>query len=184
MPASITNVEQVATNAWRYTFTGADEYHGTIRGESVFSNREEDEYIAENVVLDGDTPSSTPPVLELLDQDDYDAGTRAATYEYPQFAWLQWRGDLTADNYVVEYYRDGVWVTYRTVPETREGYYRMRTPFLEDNTTQQWRVTPYDAHGNAGTATNIEWMHICTPEMPAHTITYDAGTGYVTVASA
>lgn len=182
MAASITDIIKIGTATYRFEYTGADAYYAALDGEELFSNRTETDYTHGAAIVEtiGTTPTQAPAV-EILDQDDYDAGTRTVSQQYPPFAFIQWRGSKQARYYLVEYYSGSTWVSYRKMGETGEGYYRVRTPKLVDGSTQQWRVTGYDEFDNAGNTSTFEWVHICVPDAPDVAITYNESTGDVEV---
>lgn len=97
-----------------------------------------------------------------------------------------WRRDSDAALYVIEEYVSAVWTERaRIVPDEALDWLAYATGALTDETVAIWRVTPYDAAGNAGTAVSFSALMVRHPDVPNVEFTYNgAGTPTVTIAAA
>jgi len=77
------------------------------------------------------------------------------------------------------------WTTFATVRDDGRSHFAQRTPRLTTLTYYWFRVTPRTRAGNEGTAATYGPAYIvCKPAWPDVTLTYDDGTGQVTIAAA
>lgn len=113
-----------------------------------------------------------------------DSATDVIEPVYPGRVTLGWEAGEAVDYYLIEEYVDAAWVTRARVDESGHGYYTWLSRYLEDCTTYEFRVTAYGTNGVAGTPrTTFTGLMVRQPDMPTNAITYDAGTGRITVAA-
>lgn len=128
--------------------------------------------------------------LEVQDttDEDYDPITNApAGYPARRTIWWVRSADSDVERYLVEQQKDGgAWSTIGTVPHVDGQWsYQFLSPRLTDLSSYAWRVTPYDAALNAGTAVTLDTVKVVrTPDAPAFTATFNAGPTTVTLAAA
>jgi hypothetical protein len=104
---------------------------------------------------------------------------------FPAVAVLGWPADPDAVRYLVEEYVDAAWVERDMLyAQTDEPWIAWTSRVLEDVTTHQFRVTAYDAAGNASTALALSVFMVRAPEPPAVTYVYNPDDGTLTVAAA
>jgi len=102
---------------------------------------------------------------------------------------LWWIRSLASDvdHYRVEQRKDGgTWAEVGSVPVVPHRWaYWFETPRLADLSEYEWRVTPVDGAGNAGTAIAVEARKMVRhPDAPRFAVTYNPGTSKVTFADA
>lgn len=178
MAITLNEPVQVGAGLWLLTWTsdvGAP--YRVYRDGVIVSTQESAEYYAS--VDDGDVP-----VIEVLDAD-----TESPSDAHPPKILLGWQRDADAVWYLVEEYSGGEWTERaRIVPASLPGvspaWLAYSTGTVADVTSHQWRVTPYDAAGNAGTALSFTTLMVRYPDPPAVTFSYDSGTAKVTIAAA
>lgn len=164
--------------AWRYAWSGTSPFYVYRDGKNVFgiSSTTKTEWIFEN------RDPYEPPVVEVIDSTETTADVEQV--EHPPYAILQWRGAANAVQYVLQEYDSdtGLWKTWQSVRETGAGYYSFQTPVLDDQTTHTWRVVAMDAAENESYIVHTLYM-VRNPDPPTIDISYDAGTGDVTVSA-
>lgn len=180
MAASITDVVKIGTLAWKYYFTGADEYT-VMRDGYIAQTGESDAYIAE-WAEDSTEHQAEAPQIEVVDSDDGTDGLVQTTY--PPLLTLQFRGRSTNLYYAIEYSIDNGsnWVASGTQREDGSGYYQVRTTALPAIDIL-FRITPYDSTGTAGVPLEYSTFHYAAPDPPVLQFNYNAGTHTVTVDS-
>jgi len=136
---------------------------------------------ATEYIIEETGAANEPPAIEVLDSSP---GATAEQELYPPLLILQWRGVDGVDRYQIQEKVFGTWTTRHTVLETGLGYYQYKTPALADVTLAKWRVRAIDEWDNPSAALNFDAFIVSNPEPPAITMTYDSGTGLVTIASA
>jgi hypothetical protein len=120
----------------------------------------------------------SPPDLEILSD-----GATAENSLYPPRYRLQWRGLQGAAAYVIERYEGSEWITKATIAETLKGSYSWLTPALEDEASEQWRVSASDIAGNVGTPITFTFTVVRNPGAPAVVFSIDS-SGDVVVGAA
>lgn len=115
------------------------------------------------------------PMIQVLDA----AGE--PTYAAPGRFWLSWYPDSDAEYYLVEEAPQGVFSEVKRVTESGLGFYRCLTRWLSDGYDGQFRVTPVDAAGNAGTALVFVVTQVRHPDVPKVSYSYDPVTAKVTI---
>jgi len=172
----IIDVEKIGAQSWRYTWAeGLSPYSIWYKG-ILWDRVDATEYIIEETGA-----ANEPPAIEVLDSSP---GATAEQELYPPLLILQWRGVDGVDRYQIQEKVFGTWTTRHTVLETGLGYYQYKTPALADVTLAKWRVRAIDEWDNPSAALNFDAFIVSNPEPPAITMTYDSGTGLVTIASA
>jgi len=164
---------EVALNQWRVNWS-------SDQTNPVFQVWFEGEIIYQGPGTTTVVDTTTEPHIEVTE----DHGATAVLQEtYPGRVLIQWFEVTGADYYLIEQ-NDGGWTTLAQVGESGRGNYQYETGFLADVTSHQFRVTPYDSAGNAGTAAVLSVLIVRNPSPPDVTYTYSSGTGLVTVAAA
>lgn len=115
-------------------------------------------------------------VVEILDTD---ADPSPA---FPAVLTLGWLRDPDAASYKLEQWDGSAYVEYCTQAATLDTWQTFTTPALSDEAVAQWRITPYDAAGNAGTPTVCSALIVRYPDVPVVEYSYAQATGVVTVA--
>lgn len=118
----------------------------------------------------------------------YDPIANAPTM-YPSRRTLCWIRSADTD---VAYYRieenqdSGGWSEVARVRHSEDQWeYRWTTARLDDLSDYEWRVTPYDRAGNAGTAVSLGAETIVRrPDAPLIAAAWDNGTAHVTISEA
>ena len=132
-------------------------------------------------IEDGESPDL------WLNDDPALAWGNDADFTSPQ-AKLQWFLDESAANnydYVlVEENIATVWTQRAKIHVSTLAWYTFWSRFLEDDTSHQFRITPYAKDGNAATATAITVHVVRIPDAPSVTITYNAVGRTLTIAAA
>jgi hypothetical protein len=95
---------------------------------------------------------------------------------------LGWRRDPDAALYLVEQWDGAAYVEYARQAATAAPWQQFTTPALADEAVAQWRVTPYDAAGNAGTPTVSSALIVRYPDVPTVEYSYAAAGRLVTIA--
>ena len=101
-----------------------------------------------------------PPPLEIVDDQ---SGVVADNEQYPPYAVLQWREVTGAFAYIVQQYKNGIWVDIKTIMDSSSGYYWFNTQTLTDGTTNQFRIYASDDIGNTGTPISFNFVIMCNP---------------------
>jgi hypothetical protein len=174
--ATWTKITKVGTNDWLFEFAAGANQQVIDRG-IVLRDLESDE--TEYRVSNSD--ADEPPPLELFNTSTGDITTTSLNHS-PR-ATLQWRGLTTARRYKVQQYVDAAWTTIGHQFETGCGYYHWLTDPLADATTHQFRVVIVDERGYEGDPIPFDFFMCCHPASPDIVMTYDSGTGDVTVAA-
>ena len=133
----------------------------------------------------------TSDQVEIVCQDTTDAEydpVANAPAGWPATKTLFWvaSADTDVDHYLVEQQKDAEgWVELGTIEDDGSWWYTLRTPRLTDLASYQWRITPYDRTGNAGTATTIG-PETCVrrPDAPDFAVAYSGATERVTFSEA
>lgn len=120
-------------------------------------------------------PPTDYPFIEVLD--DADA---IPTIAFPGRMTLHWQSISGAGSYVIEEYDSPDWVVRDTIAEDGRGAFRWISRWLEDSTTHQFRVTPYDISGNAGTALEFSFPMARHPDAPTVGLSVNVGTRKLT----
>lgn len=145
----------VGSTSWRISWTAG-------AGESA------DVYVDGVLVV---STNATDCIVGLDDSAVVDvvlAGTEPAE-AFPRRLTLAWAGDADAAEYRIEEYVGTTWTWRQTVANDGRAYFSWKTRVLEDETTHQFRITPYDAAGNAGTAETLSTLMVRVPDVPSVT---------------
>jgi hypothetical protein len=170
-----TTITKAGPYAWRYDYTGTapfDLYHD---GRVIAAQTTDT-----SIVLNGDDDEE-PPALEIVDAD---ATATPQSVRYSPLYVGQFRGDAAMAYYAIEQYIGSAWTQIREIPEDGNGgYRRFEVGPLDDVTTHRFRVTPYDGGDNAGYPLVLEVFMRRNPPEPSVSVTYDSGTGDITIAA-
>jgi len=180
MATTYTAISRTAPRSWKYQWSGTSPFYVYRDGGNVFGigTTTQTSWIFEG------QDDKEPPVVEVIDSTE--STSIIEQLNNPPFAILQWREATGAAYYVVQQYDTsngaGFWRSWVTVNENGRGYYNYRTAVLDDVTTASWRIAAYDL---AGGVTYITFsMFVCrNPEPPSIDISYNAGTGLLTVSA-
>ena len=179
MASSITSITKPAAYHWQYTWSGTAPFYVYSAGELVL-----DATTLTTWIFQGDS-NTEPPVVEV--RDSTEAESTISQIVNPQYAIFQWYQASNAAQYVVqESSTDGgatVWTTRRTLFEDGSEYYTFQTPVLDDVTTATWRVAAVDTQSNY-TVIQYQVFMVRNPDPPEITLSYDNGTGLLTVSAA
>jgi hypothetical protein len=173
MTVSVDEPIQVGTNTWELRWSSDVEdaqYRVYRNGRLVMQTRRSSAVFA--------MPAGEPHMIEILDS----VADVPKKYGRP-FAHLGWSATATATHYIVEQYVDDEWVLVATVQETGKQRWHSLLSALADDTTHQFRVTAVSRAGT-GTPTTVSYTLVRAPDPPYVDVTYDSGTGNVTVAAA
>lgn len=191
MAEIITAVDKVGAQEWRYRWSGTGPYDVWTNGQLLFAATTLEELVLRNespmtlgVIPTPPAAVTEPDAIEVIDLATETSAADAQSSLYPPYAILQWRGVAGVDHYRIEAFEDAAWVQKRRINETGNGYYMLKTRPLADDTTHQWRVIAVDARGYESTAVQLDIFMVRNPAPPDITITYDSGTGRVTIADA
>ncbi len=168
-------VKKLGTRTWQYQWTGTAPFDVYQDGEKIFDQTTLTETILKSA------SDVEPPVLEVVDAD---TTTIAESLTHSPRSTIQWRGDTGARFYLVQENVSSVWTTRTVLSESGRGYYQFTTGALADVTTAQWQVVIVDQVGNESLGLPFDVFPVRNPPAPDITISYDSGTGNVTVAAA
>lgn len=178
MASAITNVLKVGPAAWRYMWSGTSPYWVYRYGMALLQETTLTQLIVES------TNDYEPPPIEV--RESAEAESTIEQLNNPPYATLQWFMAANAQEYVVQQQvtEGGVstWKTLRVLFERGHGYYALATPVLDDVTTHTFRVVAVDAQGNQNPI-NFSLFMTRNPDPPAVAMSYDAGTGLLTVSA-
>lgn len=124
-------------------------------------------------------PVGESPMFEVLD--------KAGAIPSPAFSGrvtLNWLAVPNATRYVVEEYYSAVWTERATVRSESRSAFKWGTRVLENATTHQFRVTPYDAAGNSVTALTYSFLMARHSDVPEVELAYSNSTHKLTIAAA
>lgn len=158
-------VTRLDPGSWRFTWPVGTPPYGVWYASRLLAT-----VATETYDYDKGDHEDTPPGLEIVN-----AGDVAKNSLHMAYMLLQWRGNQNADFYIVEQYISGVWTVVATVPEDARGYYRWRSPALDDVTTYQFRVSATDVVGNMGTAITFTTEVCRVPAPPRVVVTLSGG---------
>jgi hypothetical protein len=97
---------------------------------------------------------------------------------------LTWWPSPLAVIYRVEQYIDYMWVTLAEIPDRGEAFFEFVTEPLADDTQHQFKVIPIHASGAEKPELLITHQMVRAPDPPDVTVTYQDGSGKVTIAEA
>lgn len=125
--------------------------------------------------------------IDTTSPDAFDVQANAPT-AYPARRELWWTRSQDADVafHRVKQQREAEgYETIEDVAVSEDWAYRLITPRLDDLTNYDWRVVPVDAAGNEGTALALGPEKIVRkPDAPNYSVSFDGGTGRITVSAA
>lgn len=179
MASTLNPPVKVANSGYRYTWSGTEPFDVfDIRGQYVFLGTAATEW----TVTSDD--AEEPPSIVVADSTetltDYDA------YKYNRRPRIQWRGNTTAEYYKVERYNGSTWDEIALIFETGIGYYSVddtARSYYDEAGAKRYRVTMVDLEGTSAPTINIDFFVFGVPEAPSISMSYDSGTGDVTVSA-
>jgi len=115
--------------------------------------------------------------IEVLDD------SSAAAEGWPSRARLAWNAQDDAASYLVEQYEDSAWEVKQRIQSAPGGRLRWDSAVLDDDTVHQFRVTPYDVNGIAGTMFTFSIHMVRRPGPLLLDASFDDETGKVTLAA-
>lgn len=124
-------------------------------------------------------PPGDHPFLEILDDD-----RAAPSPAFPGRLTLHWLAVAGVSSYRIEEYVSSVWTTRDTVTANGQRSFTWLSRWLEDGQTHQFRITPIDAAGNAGTALTLSAKMVRHPDAPAVAYSHTTATTKLTIAAA
>lgn len=163
----------VAPGAVRYTWTGDAPFDVWVRGERLAYQVASTEFLVE---FSGE---AAEPWIEVRDAND--SGPALSELVGPKLR-MQWRGQVDAAFYQVQRKDGSEWVVKGLLAESQRGYYWHKTLAEADGALAEWRVQAEDARGYLSDVENFTQRVVCNPATPAVALTYDEGTGDLTVA--
>jgi hypothetical protein len=166
--ATITAIEHVGFNDWRFTLSGTPPFSVYWRGELIA------ETDTNQVVVNADD-NSEPPVIEAI------YGTTGVieppALNVPPHLLLEWEPSAQADFYAIQQYSDGAWSTLAIVVERGESVRRsFRTGAQADGSAQEWRVVAVDENGYESEAVTYTTTMVTRPDPPECTLSVSGGT--------
>ncbi|MBX3465276.1 MAG: hypothetical protein KF878_00065 [Planctomycetes bacterium] len=126
-------------------------------------------------------------VVDTTDPDHDPIANAPAGFPARRSLWWVRSLDADASHYVVEQQKDGGdWATVARVVQAPEAWsLAWLSGRLDDLALYAWRVTPYDAAGNAGTARVFGPERIVRrPDAPDFALAFDDETARVTIGAA
>jgi len=116
-------------------------------------------------------PTIAPPIEIVLEADE------ALSERNICYITLQWYR-VECDHYEVEYYDDGSWYSWGSVPDDSETeIISVATPLLPDQTETRWRVTAVAATKRESDPLEFAFAVVRPPNAPSMpTLSCDAGT--------
>lgn len=174
MSATLNNPTRIGYKTWVYTWTGTAPFriYNYETNTVIKSN-----YTQTTITLYG-ASDLTPPPIFVVD------ATETATVQgedYPPSPILQWRGHPQAYKYII---RDDNEDQVAEILETGKGYYTFSGIQKVDGTTVEYTVNILDLDGNESPSYHQSYTIICNPPAVAIQLSYDSGTGDITVAEA
>ena len=127
-------------------------------------------------------------IIEAIDSESasFDPVANQPTH-YPSRRVIEWyRSDDAIQYFTIEQNKDSAgWISVSRMPAAGKWSWQWTSGQLADGSVYEWRITPYDRAGNAGTATTIGPEQIYRrPDPQDFAIAYDGGTGEVTYSEA
>jgi hypothetical protein len=120
------------------------------------------------------------PFVEVLDK----TGS-VPSIAFPGRLTIHWQAVSGASSYLVQEYISAAWTTQQTVLDNGEGSFTWLSRWLDDLSTNQFRVIPVDSAGNQGSALTFSCVMVRHPDAPEVEYEYNgSGTPTVTVAAA
>jgi hypothetical protein len=165
---TITNIEKLRSQTWKYTYTGTSPYRIYHLGkllETTTDTEYEFEYSGATIEA---------PALEILDANDTED---AVSVQHPPRLVIQWYGNASVYAYKIQEYSDSVWRTRAVIYENGSGYYTCETSVLDDVTSHLWRVVATDDGQNESAALSFSALLVRVPDSPELDYSYDADTG-------
>jgi hypothetical protein len=120
--------------------------------------------------------SGVYPIIEVLDTD-----SATPTEVFPSTETLGWYADSDVHHWLVEQYVGAAWLECAEIENEGDLYYTWTSIELADAASHQFRITAYDAAGNASSSTTRTCLMVRHPDPPTASYTYASGTGKVTV---
>lgn len=121
-------------------------------------------------------PAGADPFVEILDRAD-----ERPSHAAPGQVTLHWQAVSGAVQYRIEEFLAGNWVERALVPDDGSGAFAWQTRWLADGGSYDFRITPLDAIGNAGTPATRTVVQVRHPPTPDVSFAYDDGTGTVSL---
>ena len=112
--------------------------------------------------------SAAPPAVEVSELE------LTVGEGHPCRLTFQWYSGADVEYYLVEQYVSGAWVTVITMPAAPEVRSYV-TPSLADGTYAQYRVTAYNATGDASSPLAFEKIVVTPPPAPVVSVAYELG---------
>jgi len=133
-----------------------------------------------------DTTTATSKVFvvaagESAEIEVYDDGTAPAV-GYPSRIRLEWDAVAGTDHYLVYLLVISDWTPIGYVLSGSLSHYSFETPILDDCTSHQFRVIAVDTNNIESNPHQFTCLMVRRPTNPDVTYSYDAETGYVTIA--
>lgn len=181
MTTSITSVEKVGTNNFKYTWTLDLGPVTVIQGDEVLSAGTD---ITSITVSSADTEE--PPAIEVYDQQvvSGDVVPSSLSEQFSPFAILQWRNTTSNINYyVVDKFIDAAWVEQKKIRDNGVTYYQYETDILEDDTLHKFRISVVDNQGYVSSVMPFNIFMVRVPDVPSIDTAYDSGTGLITISA-
>lgn len=123
-------------------------------------------------------PAGESATVEVLDKEN--------AVPSPAFSGritLNWLAVSSAVRYRIEEYVSLSWIERATLTASGRTSFKWRTRLLDDGSTGQFRVTPFDAYGNEATPLTYSFLCVRTPDVPNAVMTYSNTTHKITITS-
>jgi len=168
-----TSIVQFQPGQWRFDWvdTAATYYRVVLNGQVI------EESVLNNYYL-STVPgfSQLPPPLEVVEETEL-----ALTEQYPLSITFQWYATSSgAYDYVIQQKVLGVWTTKNVLLATGRWVYTVTTPFLEDQSTAEWRVLARNSIGDLSDPLAFKRHIVRPPNQPTSAdivVGYDEGSG-------
>jgi len=117
---------------------------------------------------------NTFPVISV-----FDSSTDQPVYAQSGFTTLSWYADSTTKKFKVEKMDGTSWEFVQYIDNPGKTYFEYRTPYLDDEQTHQYRVTPIATSGESGEARTFDVVMARYPDIPNYTLaeTFDSTSG-------
>jgi hypothetical protein len=174
MSSVLGNPVRIGVNTWEFEWTGTAPYtiYNYESAKIIKSN-----YADTTITLYG-ASDLTPPPIQVFDSTE---AVSAQGLDYPPSPIIQWRGHPQAYKYII---RDENEDQVSEILETGLGYYSFSGIPKVDGTTVEYTVNIVDINGNEAPSYHQTFTIICNPPAVAIQLSYDSGTGDITVAEA
>jgi hypothetical protein len=165
MSAVAVTYQQIATNDWRLSWTGT--------GPTFYVWRDS------TLIVPGTTKKYYDVHMEPGEAATFtvfDSSASVPDYNQPCRGTIWWYATANTEQYRVEVYSGGQWITAITIPETGKAIYSYTTDILANETAHQYRVYSVGIDGNDSTPLTFSILAVRRADPPLWTYAWTKAT--------